>query len=338
MAEVGIITFHGSHNFGSMLQAYALQQVLKKLGFASEIINFRSEIQKNIYARPLARPASSLKQIIRKIILLPHNKALNVKYDKFEEFIKDNLVCTKEYSSPEDLQKNPPSFKFYICGSDQIWNFNCADFNDVYFLTFVKEGIKAAYAPSMGPRPAAFDCGKIKNYLEDFNALSVREPDAADIIEKATDKKPFIALDPVLLLSAEEWRKLFDQNPLVNGKYIYLYAPAYKKNLIKKAKEISSRLKLPTVLSNPVGYSTLYFGGFIRKFDCGPKEFLNLIYYAQAVVSGSFHAAAFASLFGKKLFCPNGENDARISRLLNIMPKLEEHKAASLHFLAEVLK
>lgn len=49
MKSVGIITFHASHNYGSMLQAYALQQVVKNLGYDCEIINFRTKRQKDLY-------------------------------------------------------------------------------------------------------------------------------------------------------------------------------------------------------------------------------------------------------------------------------------------------
>ena len=48
--NIGIITFHGSHNHGSMLQAYATQQLINNIGYDSEIINFRMKSQKEYYA------------------------------------------------------------------------------------------------------------------------------------------------------------------------------------------------------------------------------------------------------------------------------------------------
>ena len=49
MKKVGIITFHAAYNYGSMLQAYALQQVILSMGYDCEIINFRSPAQKRQY-------------------------------------------------------------------------------------------------------------------------------------------------------------------------------------------------------------------------------------------------------------------------------------------------
>lgn len=49
--KVGIITFHAAHNYGSMLQAYALQQVILNMGYQCEIINFRTERQKTFISQ-----------------------------------------------------------------------------------------------------------------------------------------------------------------------------------------------------------------------------------------------------------------------------------------------
>ena len=146
MKKVGVLTFHASFNYGSMLQAFALQRILEKLGYEPEIINFRTEKQKELYS--YNRKLKSFKEIIRRILLFPYKKDLFKKQDKFEDFIKNYLYCTKEYSILDQLKEENLGFDYYIVGSDQIWNTNCIDFDLAYLLPFVKNGKKIAYAPS----------------------------------------------------------------------------------------------------------------------------------------------------------------------------------------------
>lgn len=55
MDKVGILTFHAAHNYGSMLQAYAIKSAIASLGYDSEIINYRNERQKKVIQHPFCR-------------------------------------------------------------------------------------------------------------------------------------------------------------------------------------------------------------------------------------------------------------------------------------------
>ena len=92
---VGIITFHASHNYGSMLQAYALQQIVLSLGLKCEIINFRTERQKLFY-QPIFNRGTSLGKIKRYILLSPYLKSLKGKKLLFEDFLNNNLHLTSK--------------------------------------------------------------------------------------------------------------------------------------------------------------------------------------------------------------------------------------------------
>ena len=89
MKKVGILTFHASHNYGSMLQAFALQQILKKLQYTPKIINLRTEKQKQMYSYFFDRKINSLNLFIKKFLLYPYKKKLKVKYDIFEYFLNN---------------------------------------------------------------------------------------------------------------------------------------------------------------------------------------------------------------------------------------------------------
>ena len=334
MKKVGILTFHASYNYGSMLQAFALQHILKNFGYESKIINFRTEKQKKIYS--FDRKIKSFKEFVRQILLFPYKKDLSKKNDKFESFLNNYLSCTKEYSSLKQLKEENFKFDYYIAGSDQIWNTNCADFDLAYLLPFVKNGKKIAYAPSLGPIKNNNDI--LFQYIKDFDYISVREKPNLCSFEQKLGKDIFVALDPTLLFTKQEWFQYMPKAPLINYDYIFLYAPAYRKNILTFAKNMRNKYKIPIVISNIIGYRTLYIGNYIKQFETGPFEFLNLIKNAKLVVSGSFHATLFSMLFEKEVISPNYEKDYRILTLMEKFKNLQQEREKSLKFLKEALQ
>ena len=150
MNKVGIITFHGAHNYGSALQVYALQKVITdKLYYPCEIIDFRTEAQKDQY-RPLTK-RKGVKYFLKNLYFLLYYTERKKKYDLFEEFISEYLKLSDvQYDTEEKLERSDLSYSHYISGSDQIWNTVPNDASMMYFLPFVKKGKKIAYAPSFG--------------------------------------------------------------------------------------------------------------------------------------------------------------------------------------------
>ena len=180
---VGIITFHASHNYGSMLQAYALQQVILSLGFECEIINFRTLKQKTFY-KPIWERGNIFGKFKRLLLYAPfHNKLLK-KHQLFEEFLQTEFrLLKKEYATLQDLEQANLRYDYYISGSDQIWNTHCFDFDWAYFLPFVENGERIAYAPSMGP--AAGDSVKSEYYdFYNLTGINVNESTIQSQYEK----------------------------------------------------------------------------------------------------------------------------------------------------------
>lgn len=161
MKKVGIITFHAAHNYGSMLQTYALQQVVLSMGYDCEIINFRSIVQKEMYM-PIFMRGTLYGKCVRFIIQSSYALGILKKYRFFEKFLKEDLILSsKEYNTLEDLANADFNYDYYISGSDQIWNVESWDFSYSYFLPFVKFGKCIAYAPSMGPGLSMDKCRDI---------------------------------------------------------------------------------------------------------------------------------------------------------------------------------
>ena len=135
--DVGILTFHASHNYGSCLQAYALQKTVDKLGVSSEIINFRTDKQKDMYAVFTKR--KGLKYLFKNLTHLLYYFPLKRKHKNFENFITNSYaLSSNEYKTSKELEEASLPYNTFIVGSDQIWNPIPKDFDWAYFFTVYK--------------------------------------------------------------------------------------------------------------------------------------------------------------------------------------------------------
>lgn len=334
MKHVGIITFHAAHNYGSMLQNYALQQAILKHcdGWSPVTINMRSDRQKEQY--DWFKPFYKLKdkrRAIFSLIYAPWKKDLQQKRQLFEDFLSQRINLSSEVSELT-TQSLPFDFDAYIAGSDQIWNIRAYDFSWNYFLNFVsRPAKKIAYAASMGTSPESLHSDFMANeqlvlsLLNDFDAISAREAKTAHEINRLTNGalNPNVVCDPTLLLSADEWMQLVDDTPIVNGGYIFLYNPYYLGDVYKQAETLSRELDLPIVISNLTIKTVLYHRGLKKVLRTGPIEFLNLVKNARYIVGRSFHLAVFSILFRRPLFAVNASGDSRLNNILSLLDLTE---------------
>lgn len=329
MKRVGIITFHAAHNYGSMLQAYALQQVLLNMGCDCEIINFRTRRQKVFYYPPFCH--GRWIGMIRRLFLYWRDVIpLMKKYYLFESFLRNKYILSeKEYQTVYDLSNEDFQYDIYLSGSDQIWNTSCLDFDWAYFLPFVKRGKKIAYAPSMGPKPfieVIEENGRnIKKYILSFDSISVREQGTADRLLMLSGVCTPIMLDPTLLLPSHYWEKMVVRLPLVKEDYIFLYMPSYDERVFMKAEMLSNRLGMKVVVSQIcewAGHEWRKKHNFQYLLSVGPIEFLNLCKNAKYTIGLSFHLVVFSILLHTPFIVIDGMNDSRIRSLLTLT-KLE---------------
>lgn len=311
--KVGIITYHAAHNYGSNLQAYALQKIVSNIGFDCEIINFRTLRQKDQYTPFTKR--KGMKYLIKNAYFALNYGWRKQKYVLFEKFISQYLVKSKEeYSTLAELEQYPFNYDYYISGSDQIWNTVPNDFDMAYYLPFVKTGKRIAYAPSFGQIGNISHIEEIKTCLLKYDAISVREENGVRIVKELTGIEPPVVLDPTLLLPKEEWEKLIGSS-LIQHRYIFFYTLFATKEMIMICKKISKAMKLPVVISN-ISNQYEIISGFQKMTKAGPLEFLNLIKYADLVISSSFHGTVFSILLERPFYSINGMSDMRIRTLL----------------------
>lgn len=323
MKKVGIITFHNSYNCGSMLESFAMQEIIKKRGGKSTIIDFSNKGQKDMYN--VFIPNNSLKNIVKNILVFPHKKRIARNNLLYEKFKKDNFNLTnKSFSKMEELSDE--NFDVVIAGSDQIWNITIPDSDDAYFLPWVKKAKKVAYSPSFGSKNIlkySTNPELYKKYLLDFNALSIRENNGKKWIKDLCDKDVDVLLDPTLLLQSSDYDKIADNDYKPNKDYIFFYCPSFDIKICEFVKEISIKYNLDVI-----AWSTKsYYYKFVSKygFELVPYEtpalYLSLIKNAKLVITTSFHGTIFSTIYKKNFITvKNGgmyEDDDRVITLLD---------------------
>ena len=319
MKKIGIITYFYYYNYGTMLQGYALQKVMEKLGkgnFSSEIIDCRFD-EKNLSFWTLVKIRLSRFFIyftqIKRVISVFKNRDLakinNLKYKEdiikkkslFDDFFSNCCVMSeKTYNNSKDLYPEPPIYDIYVTGSDQTWSPKVG-LRDSLFLGFAPKGkIKAAYAPSIGVVDYSSDEDNyVREHLQEYQFVSCRESYGTDILKKLSPVPVETVLDPTLLMRADDWREIA-VNPEVSGKYILCYFIGDRHYYRDFAKQLSTQIGIPLVYIPGSNVDLKSVNTLIWK--SGPREFLDLIDHAEVVLTDSFHGTIFSINFNKTFY------------------------------------
>lgn len=330
MIKIGVLTFHKPINYGSILQAWALQNVLKNNGYYSEIIDYEPKELKHLYETSI-KDARGFKRRVKRI--LSFRKSADMQRKKFDDFKRKNLaISNREYYFDSDFSSISDKYDILVTGSDQVWNTNILDCDPVFFLPFPFKGRKIAYACSVndGCVNERFKEDWLKKWLSQYNFISIREKSGVNKVDKFLNntKKIYNTLDPTLLLDGSIYKQLIT-NRNIQGRYIFLYNMWTKKEGLKAAKFISKKLNLPVyTLTNQmdlVRISKYAINGIkVDLTHTGPADFLNYIYHAEYVLTDSFHGTAFSIIFNKQFFSLNShidketyKNDERLMSILS---------------------
>ncbi len=315
--RVAIITYARAYNYGSALQGYALNRYVRSQGFDVKTIDYSNEAQVQMYK--IFEPYAGVRSIARNFHSLLNFRKLKRHISNFENFLANYVPMTEPIRNAENLTPLNSAFDYFICGSDQIWNVQCGDFDSSYMLSFVSDKNKCiAYAPSLGnaaDNPAAAE--SIRRYASDFRALSSREAGSTPVIAEATHREVTAVCDPVFLLSADEWSEIATPRR-IQGDYILGYFIGDIAGMRDFADKLRKCSKRPVVVVYKNLRDLKY--NFKNAYESGPAEFVSLIKHSSGIVTNSFHAISFALIFQKQFwgFIPTS-SDSRISGLLNLV-------------------
>lgn len=304
--KIGILTYHRARNYGSALQAYALTHYLRAQDMDAEIIDYHTKAQDRMYS--LFEPCKSFMSFIRNAQTILYYLQLKKKKKRFDEFLNHYIQLGKDkFDEKSDLSVLNAKYDKFICGSDQIWNYQCTDFTTAYLLDFVEDKSKCiSYAPSIGIENIEPPYRDIyARLLSGFGALSAREKIGADCISDITGRVVETVPDPVLLLTKDEWLKIIPGR-IMNGKYIFCYYIGDVPRMRDFAISMHKKTKLPLVVVNMNLRDQLYINK--KEYSAGPLEFLSLLKNCEYVCTNSFHAVMFSILFHKNFWVFTNSN------------------------------
>lgn len=301
--KIGILTFHCAHNYGAVLQCYALQEMLKNMGHKVEVIDYRPEYLLAPYRKfSLSRfKRSSLLSIVKACI---RESLLLVKrirrYNAFQTFINKRFNL-----SPTVKDKAiPPFYDVYIMGSDQIWNPKITKgFDPVYFgfFNFDKENRKyISYAASMETKELDKESKDfIEKALMNFDAVSVREAQLKTLLQPLTGKDIELVLDPTLLAYKKIWDAIAIR-PKINKKYILVYQVRYNVNTTRIARQLAKNINAEVI--EITANLQMHLPNKNRQCE-SPEKFLGWVKNANCIVTTSFHGTAFSVIFNRPFYC-----------------------------------
>lgn len=307
MKKVGIITIYDENNYGNRLQNYAVQEVIKSLGFEAETIKNTNIVNGENYLE----------------------RAEKIDFRRREKFLKfneDYMSNTDEVIFHNEVSKNfHEKYDYFVIGSDQIWNYNFEDrFSEFAFAKFAPQYKRIALSASFGISEIPKEDYVAYKGLEEMKAISVREFAGAKIVKEITGRDDaLVVLDPTMMLPVEKWISIMKKpEQLKNDKYILKYflgnvSDEKEKEIEKFAKEHGC--DIVDVLDEDSFYAT------------GPSEFLYLVKNAFLVLTDSFHSCVFSILFEKPFLIFERDQErmsnmySRIDTLLQIF-QLEGRK------------
>lgn len=305
--KMGILTYHQANNYGAVLQAYALKQYIQNMDCDVEIVNYECDF--------IEKRTTSLIGIIKKILV---GRQIKDTKKKFSEFRKEFLQIKDPVYTKETIVEANSIYDSFIVGSDQVWNMSLNGGDKTYLLDFVLDDTKKnSYAASIGLSELDRDTECIyKEYLDLFRCISVREDRAKIMLVKLLDKNVSHNIDPVFLLKKSQWEELIRHQPY-KERYLLIYSFSLSEEMYNVAIEIAEKLNLKIV---SISNSPKNWNGIAKAKGVGPLDFLSLFYYADFILTNSFHGTAFSIIFNKKFLVEKTDwLKSRVSRIDNLL-------------------
>lgn len=327
--KIGILTYHRAHNYGAMLQAYALSYLLHEMNHEVHFIDYwpTHHAQQYKLIRPI-RGASLKEKLINLIsdIITLVRRYLRIR--KFNHFAYEYLGLTPQVRYEMVNQPIDEQYDCIIVGSDQVWrnresNGSYIGLDSVYFcqhLTYPTHCI--AYAASMGIIDlTSQDLQNLKVYLQAFDTILVRENSLKRLINQLNIPAE-VVVDPTLLLSKEQWNMLLPTKRFRSERYVLYYELLQSDEAMSLAQAHAEKMNCKLLVMDAVIH-TIPRAGHISY--ASPIEFVHAIRDAEYIVATSFHGTAFSIIFEKQFITIGLHTNAdRVVTLLTHL-HLDEH-------------
>lgn len=336
--KLAIITQPLFDNYGGILQCYALQTILQRMGHEVEVLKRRGPKERLSLWLFLLRCVSVIKCIIRRYILgqkqwaiikpwatwyVPDKRQRKTSvHRKFlRRFIHEHIHQSSPLTSTDDMARwaNTHPCDAFVVGSDQVWRgaYN-ADVTESFcsFLPDTDPRRRIVYAASFGTEYVDISPEKLpecRRLAQFFSAVSVREQSAIRLAKEALGIEPQWVLDPTMLLTADDYRSLWQhEESQWEGITTYVLDASEEKSQIQQ--DVAQALSLPVnaLLLPPINQDG-------KPVDMIPVEaWLKAFAQASFVITDSFHGCVF-SIIHRKPFIAIANRERGIDRFTSLL-------------------
>lgn len=313
------------NNYGSILQAYALQSMIEKYDDVEyEIL---CQYGEKIFSADNALDKLKkygLRETFKRAFWKFSMKKLRQRNANIQKFVDENLNVSKKHYNEDIISNANDDYDGFFCGSDQIWNTKLTPADSIYWLGFVEKGKhKVSYAPSVGTDEVSeAEAEIIRKNLADFDMISSREESGTALINKIVGKDVCqTVLDPTLLAPRDLWDNICPPRKY-EEKYVFAYMLRGDKKQRKFIEKFASKKNLKVVTmpfldSESIEKYDFKFGD-IKLWDASPKEFISAIRYADYVFTDSFHCMVFSCLYHRTFYSFPKKGPAQMNRITGL--------------------
>lgn len=296
--RIGLVTLYRGYNYGTSLQAYALKTYIERLGYQTDIIwksegahsgrDIRFEKLYRMFKRSILRPHLFKETLIGYLGNFNNAPSKEVR-QKYLSFTEKNLnVYALSNRQLKNYAESSGTLAI-VCGSDQIWKVNAANVDPMFYLQFVPEYKRVAYAPSFGGSSVpSYNKKIISEYLNSIPNITVREKSGIKIVQQLTGRKVQSAIDPTLLI---DWHELIKP---IGEKYILMYFLDEPSDFVLRKIVKIARNKGLKIYAIPHKFGKYAKYPEINLRLIGPAEFPSIIANASCIYTDSFHGTAFS--------------------------------------------
>ncbi|MBR4260886.1 MAG: polysaccharide pyruvyl transferase family protein [Clostridia bacterium] len=320
---IGVCIRYFHENYGGMLQAFATTKMLEMRGIDYELIRYEKRYS-------IVQKIKFIPRLFNSVLLKDKKEAFNKKLGmkKHPEFAKNDALRMAAFNSfkkehftklakpsvgYENLCKDARKYEAVITGSDQLWSPAGLPTN-FYNLMFVPDDIeKISIASSFGVGQIPwYQKKRTAHFINRIEHVSMRENRGKEIVKELTGRDVPVVLDPVFLLSKEDWDKYIPEVKVYDEPYIFAYFlgenPLYREEVKMLSKKTGLKIVALRHLDQYVETDESF--GDYAPYDVSPDKFLNLIRGAEYICTDSFHGTCFSIINEKKFMIFNRYSDA----------------------------
>lgn len=315
--KIGLAIVTYKDNYGSALQSYTTQEIVRQLGYQTEIFDINGvsgKIMRNkviFYLRRLFEQDEfsyvfeKAKSKFKKDNANQYAKNMRIRHEVYKKFYNDYFEFGSKVSSWDELTSESEKYSSVLVGSDQLWR--PSNIAGRYFtLEFVPDNVnKIAYSTSFGVSVLPkYQHKQASEFLSRIEYLSVRENTGQKLVKDLTGRDIPVVCDPTMLFDAEQWMSIQSEEPIIKEDYILTYFMGHNPQHREFAKELKKKTgyKIIGLLHGSVYIAEDENYVDLAPYDIGPAEFINLIRNAKFMCTDSFHGTVFSILNSTSFF------------------------------------